>query len=90
MHLRLDRHRINQFTRGFGAGFPPGPARHIHPRAYDDYFKAYSVAMLPGKQRDNVSYGGKSTWTAVICAIALANLISSYYATVCVSQSHFS
>ncbi|TKY85686.1 hypothetical protein EX895_005226 [Sporisorium graminicola] len=29
------------------------------PRAYDEYFKAYSMAMLPGKERLNVSYGGK-------------------------------
>lgn len=31
------------------------------PRMYDEYFTAYSVAMLPGKERENVSYGGKST-----------------------------
>lgn len=30
------------------------------PRAYDEYLKAYSVAMLPGRERENVSYGGKS------------------------------
>ncbi|KAI0797602.1 ubiquitin fusion degradation protein UFD1-domain-containing protein [Abortiporus biennis] len=29
------------------------------PGDYDHYFKAYSMAMLPGKERDNVSYGGK-------------------------------
>ena len=34
--------------------------RRPDPRSYDDYFKAYSVAMLPGKERENVSYGGKS------------------------------
>jgi ubiquitin fusion degradation protein 1 len=28
--------------------------------AYEDYYKAYSMAMLPGKERLNVSYGGKS------------------------------
>ncbi|KAL6305331.1 ubiquitin fusion degradation protein UFD1-domain-containing protein [Sparassis latifolia] len=28
-------------------------------RAYDEYLRAYSAAMLPGKERDNVSYGGK-------------------------------
>lgn len=38
----------------------PQHARRPNPREYDDYFKAYSVAMLPGKERDNVSYGGKS------------------------------
>ncbi|CUA72223.1 Ubiquitin fusion degradation protein 1 [Rhizoctonia solani] len=26
---------------------------------YDQYLRAYSVAMLPGKERSNVSYGGK-------------------------------
>ncbi|KAF9013911.1 ubiquitin fusion degradation protein UFD1-domain-containing protein [Cyathus striatus] len=30
-----------------------------NPRAYDEYLKAYSVAMLPGRERENVSYGGK-------------------------------
>lgn len=29
------------------------------PRAYDEYLKAYSMAMLPGRERANVSYGGK-------------------------------
>ena len=29
-------------------------------RGYDEYMKAYSVAMLPGNERANVSYGGKS------------------------------
>ncbi|KAJ4487847.1 ubiquitin fusion degradation protein UFD1-domain-containing protein [Lentinula aciculospora] len=29
------------------------------PKAYNEYLKAYSVAMMPGKERANVSYGGK-------------------------------
>lgn len=29
--------------------------------SYDEYLKAYSVAMLPGRERENLSYGGKST-----------------------------
>jgi ubiquitin fusion degradation protein 1 len=33
---------------------------HGNPRSYDEYMKAYSVAMLPGKERDYLSYGGKS------------------------------
>ena len=33
---------------------------HAPPRAYDEYLKAYSVAMLPGRERTNVSFGGKS------------------------------
>ncbi|KAJ7271878.1 ubiquitin fusion degradation protein I [Mycena haematopus] len=40
------------------------------PRAYDEYFKAYSVAMLPGKERLNLSYGGK----IIMPPSALANL----------------
>ena len=34
-------------------------------RAYDEYLKAYSVAMLPGRERENVSYGGKSALQAI-------------------------
>ncbi|KAH9930685.1 ubiquitin fusion degradation protein UFD1-domain-containing protein [Fomitopsis serialis] len=37
---------------GHGLGRPPA-------RAYDEYFRAYSVAMLPGRERENLSYGGK-------------------------------
>ncbi|PCH37828.1 UFD1-domain-containing protein [Wolfiporia cocos MD-104 SS10] len=54
---------------GFGAGI----GHHIRGRpasSYDDYFKAYSVAMLPGKERENVSYGGK----IIMPPSALANL----------------
>ena len=45
--------------RGFPGGY--GPQRR-NPRSYDEYMKAYSVAMLPGKERTNLSYGGKSTF----------------------------
>ncbi len=31
-----------------------------NPSSYDEYLKAYSVAMLPGRERENLSYGGKS------------------------------
>ncbi|KAG8897530.1 ubiquitin fusion degradation protein, partial [Tulasnella sp. 403] len=58
-------------------GFPGGsvgwagqPIRRPNPREYDEYFKAYSVAMLPGKERANLSYGGK----IVMPPSALANL----------------
>ncbi|KDN53051.1 UFD1-domain-containing protein [Tilletiaria anomala UBC 951] len=56
---------------GLGREFPVGSslAAHLmgggfnrfgaHPSAYDDYLTAYSMAMLPGQERDNVSYGGK-------------------------------
>ncbi|KAF8623540.1 hypothetical protein AX15_006316 [Amanita polypyramis BW_CC] len=40
------------------------------PRTYDEYLKAYSMAMLPGKERENVSYGGK----IIMPPSALANL----------------
>ena len=29
------------------------------PQAYEDYFRAYSMAMFPGRERPEVSYGGK-------------------------------
>ncbi|PWN38892.1 UFD1-domain-containing protein [Ceraceosorus guamensis] len=60
--------------RGFGAGaggagafgaFGDGgdddddPRFSRPPHHYDEYFKAYSTSMLPGKERLNVSYGGK-------------------------------
>lgn len=28
-------------------------------RAFDDYFKAFSVAFLPGPERPTLAYGGK-------------------------------
>lgn len=45
-------------NRGFAGGMGPRMPRPAN--LYDTYFKAYSVAMLPGKERENVSYGGKS------------------------------
>lgn len=51
------------FMGGFlgGTGWAGQPVRRANPQSYDEYFKAYSVAMLPGKERPNLSYGGKST-----------------------------
>ncbi|KAG9318814.1 UFD1-domain-containing protein [Chiua virens] len=47
-----------QLAQGFGG--PLGPRVGRPPaRAYDEYLKAYSVAMLPGRERENLSYGGK-------------------------------
>lgn len=43
---------LAQLANGIG-GIP------TNPRQFDQYLKAYSVAMLPGKERENVSYGGK-------------------------------
>lgn len=37
-------------------------ALHANPRQFDQYLKAYSVAMLPGNERENLSYGGKSVF----------------------------
>ncbi|KDQ17967.1 hypothetical protein BOTBODRAFT_171661 [Botryobasidium botryosum FD-172 SS1] len=54
-----------------GAGWA-GPRFGPSARTYDEYFKAYSVAMLPGRQRDNLSYGGK----IILPPSALANLSS--------------
>ncbi|CAE6426055.1 unnamed protein product [Rhizoctonia solani] len=39
-------------------------------RQYDEYLKAYSMAMLPGRERANVSYGGK----IILPPSSLANL----------------
>ncbi|KAF8136734.1 UFD1-domain-containing protein [Boletus edulis] len=47
-----------QLAQGFGGPLGPRIGRPP-PRAYDEYMKAYSVAMLPGKERENLSYGGK-------------------------------
>ena len=37
-----------------------------NPRSYNVYLKAYSVAMLPGRERENLSYGGKSMYLLMI------------------------
>ena len=50
-----------------GGVLPGMPSnRRANPRQFDEYLKAYSVAMLPGRPRDNVSYGGKSAWPTAI------------------------
>lgn len=47
-----------QFAQGFGV--PMGSrVNRPNPRSYNVYLKAYSVAMLPGRERENLSYGGK-------------------------------
>ncbi|KAI0705843.1 ubiquitin fusion degradation protein I [Cytidiella melzeri] len=48
---------LAQFAGGFGA--MPEHRHRANPRSYDDYFKAYSMAILPGNERESVSYGGK-------------------------------
>ncbi|KAH7340212.1 ubiquitin fusion degradation protein UFD1-domain-containing protein [Rhizoctonia solani] len=52
------------FAPNFGAGARRGR------RQYDEYLKAYSMAMLPGRERSNVSYGGK----IILPPSSLANL----------------
>ena len=37
----------------------PTLRRHGAPRRFDEYYRCYPVAMLPGPERDNVNYGGK-------------------------------
>lgn len=47
----------NAMDPRFGMGAPP--------EAYEAHFKAYSMAMLPRENRDNVTYGGKSESTVI-------------------------
>ncbi|KAF8636654.1 hypothetical protein AX17_003461 [Amanita inopinata Kibby_2008] len=58
-----------QLAGNFPGAYGPHIGRHS-PRSYNDYFKAYSMAVLPGNQRENVSYGGK----IIMPPSALANL----------------
>ncbi|KNZ78395.1 Ubiquitin fusion degradation protein 1, partial [Termitomyces sp. J132] len=60
-------HQLAQGAFPGGLGFRQG---RPSARSYDEYLKAYSVAMLPGKERENVSYGGK----IIMPPSALANL----------------
>ncbi|OBZ69199.1 hypothetical protein A0H81_10795 [Grifola frondosa] len=60
-----------QFAQGFGGALGHRMGRP-NPNAYDEYLKAYSVAMLPGKAREYLSYGGK----IIMPPSALANLTS--------------
>lgn len=63
-------------TRGLGLG-----TRRVgrpNPTAYDEYFRAYSVAMLPGRQRDNVSYGGKSAHLELVLCVPQLRFHSNY------------
>ncbi|RDB20960.1 Ubiquitin fusion degradation protein 1 [Hypsizygus marmoreus] len=60
---------LHQLAGGFPGGFGQRMGR-ASPRSYDEYLKAYSVAMLPGKERENLSYGGK----IIMPPSALANL----------------
>jgi hypothetical protein len=57
-------------------------------RAYDEYLKAYSVAMLPGRERENLSYGGKSALQPIsrISLMLTPVASNSNYAAICFGQ----
>ncbi|KAK0463974.1 ubiquitin fusion degradation protein I [Desarmillaria tabescens] len=59
-----------QLFAQLAGGLPYAQPGHRPPSAYDEYLRAYSVAMLPGRERENVSYGGK----IIMPPSALANL----------------
>ncbi len=39
---------------------PLSPSYFATCSAFDEYYKAYSVAVMPGPERANLAYGGKS------------------------------
>ncbi|CAG7854495.1 SubName: Full=Related to UFD1-ubiquitin fusion degradation protein {ECO:0000313/EMBL:CCA73171.1} [Serendipita indica DSM 11827] len=53
--LPIRSHRMGSFMGGGLAGNGLAPPPH----AFDEHYKAYSVAMFPRAERENVSYGGK-------------------------------
>ncbi|KAH8116835.1 UFD1-domain-containing protein [Phellopilus nigrolimitatus] len=59
-----------QLAQGFAGGGGFGPQMRRPARHFDEYMKAYSVAMLPGKERTILSYGGK----VILPPSALASL----------------
>lgn len=88
-----------RFGRGFGGGFMGDFDQRIGApaHAYQEYYRAYSMAMLPGKERPNVSYGGKSeymnmVWSekGLICerfsSTNAAPLIASFHQSSCLRQ----
>ena len=45
-----------------GGMYPPSMMRRAGmpaPRRFDEYYRCYPVAMLPGPERENVNHGGK-------------------------------
>ncbi|KAL8826563.1 MAG: hypothetical protein Q9170_007352 [Blastenia crenularia] len=44
-----------------GGMYPPQHLRQAAgpPRRFDEYYRCYSIAMLPGPERENVNHGGK-------------------------------
>ncbi|KAK0503402.1 ubiquitin fusion degradation protein UFD1-domain-containing protein [Armillaria luteobubalina] len=59
-----------QLFAHLAGGIPFAHPGRSPPSAYDEYLRAYSVAMLPGRERENVSYGGK----IIMPPSALANI----------------
>ena len=43
----------------FGGGGMMGRRPGAAARRFDEYYRCYPVAMLPGPERDNVNFGGK-------------------------------
>lgn len=46
-----------------GGGIYPRSISHRAggpPRRFDEYYRCYPIAMLPGPERDNVNHGGKA------------------------------
>ena len=48
--------------------------------------KAYSVAMLPGKERTNLSYGGKSTFVDARHNLYPLIIVASNHASLCTRE----
>ncbi|KAF7344023.1 Ubiquitin fusion degradation protein I [Mycena venus] len=55
-----------------GTGYTRSQMGRVPPRAYDEYLRAYSSAMRPGKERLDLSYGGN----IVLPPSAISNLIA--------------
>lgn len=80
--LTLDHHR------GFAGPLGPRIGRPLA-SSYDEYLKAYSVAMLPGRERENLSYGGKSTSGGLRLSTQRSlPPTTSCHATLCTSPSY--
>lgn len=57
---------LNELLRGFGQEMDDDERFGVSPDRYQEHFRAYSMATLPGRERLNVSYGGKSELRACV------------------------